>query len=98
MSRYQALMSNSRSVVWGYDQQLDEFFLEEHWAQSEVAMDPLKEDSSVFAIGTKMTFNPHPLYPGKMIFTNEEIATIMANYITYIGPDDIARVHNGTPF
>lgn len=74
MSMYYAELPNGRTISWGYDRMLKEYFLQEMKSPGE----------AVFAIRSHGTIKPHPDTPGQMNYANTEILALMNNYREYI--------------
>jgi hypothetical protein len=97
MSRYSKPLPDGRTVVWGWDNPLQEYFLEVYRAKWEmVGLDP--DDDVLFAIGSETTLTPHPAIPDKTIYTNIEMAKMMDEYQIVIPLLHIASVRLGVPF
>ena len=84
MSRYNAKLPNGRSIAWGFDYPLQEFFLHEYFSEAE--QDALPEetlnitDGVHFAVSSQNTLTPHPKYPDRMKWSNGEILELMNQY------------------
>lgn len=95
MSRYSAKLQNGRTIVWGYDRPLSDYFLQELFSDEEMKEkvknlgkdedgedeELCRTDEYVFAIGTDMCLTPHPDHPDRMRFSRTEILEFMANYL-----------------
>jgi len=90
MSRYSAVLENGNEVAWGHDIPLNEFFIQEFPAND--------EDEPLFCIGNNFSLNPHPRYPKKTVFTNEELVDVFNDYKDVIPPAHILSVACNKPF
>lgn len=85
MSRHTAHLANGRSIAWGYDNPLGEYFLTEYYSNDELKkMEEQAGDEElphvVFSIMSHTTLDCHPDYPGKMDWSNSEILSLMDKY------------------
>lgn len=94
MSRYTAKLQNGRTIVWGFDRPLSDYFLQELFSDEEME-EKIKQlgkdeddedeelnraDEFVFAVGTDMVLTPHPDYPDYRRFSRTQILQLMEKY------------------
>jgi hypothetical protein len=91
VSRFQAKLDNGRTIAWGYDNQLAEYFMQEYYSEEELNKMTKKElertDEVVFSVSSHTTLTPHPKYPKKMDWSNNDLLQLMRKY------PEIPRIH-----
>lgn len=85
MSRYTKTLSNGRTIAWGYDTPLQEYFLTEFWTAKEAKQledmeEGIFDPEVVFSIMSYTTTCPHPDTPDKLHYSNGEILKLMERY------------------
>jgi len=79
MSRYHAKLPNGRTIAWGFDSDVPEYFLQESKSKSEL-VEGNKDDDIIFSIGNYMTTVGYPKFPHKLQYSNSEILDLMNQY------------------
>jgi hypothetical protein len=104
MSRYSKTLPNGRSIAWGYDNPLNEYFLQEYKSPAETLLEAVDDDMHqdevddlVFSISNFYTIKAHPANLKKLDYTNAEIANIMKEY-SLIPDEHIQAVLHNLPF
>jgi hypothetical protein len=84
MSRYSLKLPNGRSIAWGFDRPLQEYFFQEYLSEKEQKDLPDEgatiTDPLVFSISSANTLIPHPKYPDKRKWGNLDFLELMKDY------------------
>jgi hypothetical protein len=96
VSRYQAIAKNGNPIAWGFDRPLQEYFFQEYMAEEKVADHQESKCKKkgcacgcgiIFSVSSVNTLMPHPKYPDRMKWSNNEILELMRKY------PEIPRAH-----
>jgi len=96
MSRYQAVTKKGNPIAWGFDRPLQEYFFQEYMAEEKVADHQESKCKKkgcacgcgiIFSVSSVNTLMPHPKYPDRMKWSNNEILELMRKY------PEIPRAH-----
>ena len=88
MSRYNANLENDIKLVWGYDNPLQEYFIEMLDAEGE----------HIFALGTTMILKAHPANPSKQTYNKAELFEVYKKYAEHIPAEHISAMALDLPF
>lgn len=89
MSRYSADLPNGRTLVWGFDNPLGEYFVQEFYTtlesfvidqENEEGEKPFRDPEVLYSIMSHTTTVPHPDHPEQMDYANSEILEILEKY------------------
>lgn len=98
MSRYSIIHSSTITYAYGYDIPLNEFFFQKF----DSSIDEDEDDDTVFSISNKFTTKPHPDYPNKTEYSNNEIVKVIQKEMELeellFDIDHLRNIKNNIPF
>jgi hypothetical protein len=97
MSRYTTPLPNGRTVAYGYDRPLQEYFISEYYSKEEMLNKDADSDC-VYCISSHTTLVPHPNSPEKMQYANSELLEILESYGDAIPEQHIVALTLDLPF